>query len=140
MMKKIVLVMFVVIHSYATSDTILALQSTFKKNINEYYKLWAVGYCMGHFEVERNVKFEFQEMPARFSIDDLKISKIVYLLGVEPLNEIKDYIDKNNSYFEKDKANHCLELLLKPNYKPKSHHSLDDEVKRIVKKYCKDCK
>ena len=109
-MKKIVLVMFVVIHSYATSDTIFALQSTFKKNINEYYKLWAVGYCMGHFEVERNVKFEFQEMPARFSIDDLKISKIVYLLGVEPLNEIKDYIDKNNSYFEKDKANHCLGL------------------------------
>ena len=38
-MKKIVLVMFVVIHSYATSDTIFALQSTFKKNINEYYKL-----------------------------------------------------------------------------------------------------
>ena len=137
-MKKIVLMLFIVVYAYATSDTIFTLHSTFKRNINEYYKLWAVGYCMGQFKIEKNIKFGYQEMPARFNRDDLKINRIVYLLGVEPLNELKAYIDKDKSYFDKDRANHCLGLL-KSN-EIESYHSLNDEVERIVKKYCKDCK
>lgn len=136
-MKKIALIMVVAIYSYASSDSIFALHSTFRKNINEYYKLWAVGYCMGHFKVENNVKFGYQKMPVRFDRDDFKINKIVYLLGVEPLNELKAYIDKDRNYFDKG-ANHCLKLLIPSDIE--SYHSLDDEVKRIVKKYCKDCK
>ena len=137
-MKKIVLIMFVAVYSYATGDNIFALHSTFRKNINEYYKLWAVGYCMGHFKVENNIKFGYQKIPARFNEDDFKINKIVYLLGVEPLNELKAYIDKGKGYFDKDRANHCLGLL-KSN-EIKGYHSLNDEVERIVKKYCKECK
>ena len=37
-MKKIVLIMFVAVYSYATGDNIFALHSTFRKNINEYLK------------------------------------------------------------------------------------------------------
>ena len=135
--KKIILIIFVAVSSYATGDMIVALHSTFRKNINEYYKLWAVGYCMGHFKVENNIKFGYQETPARFNRDDFKIDKIVYLLGIEPLNELKAYIDKGKSYFDKDRANYCLGLLV-PN-ETEGYHSLNDEAERIVKKYCKDC-
>lgn len=136
-MKKIVLILFIIVYACASSDTIFALHSTFRKNIDEYYKLWAVGYCMEHFKIEKNIKFGYQEIPPKFNRDDLKINRIVYLLGLEPLNELKAYIDKDKSYFDEDRANHCLGLL-KSN-EIESYRSLNDEVKRIVKKYCKDC-
>ena len=66
---------------------------------------------MGHFEIEENVK-----IPLTFDADNFKISNMVYLLGVEPLNELKDYIgknyDKSKNAFDKDRANSCLSLLL----------------------------
>lgn len=137
-MKRIVLIMFVAVYSYATSDSIFALHSTFRKNINEYYKLWAVGYCMGHFKVENNIKFGYQEIPARFKRDDFKIDKIVYLLGIEPLNELKAYIDKKQQWLDEDRINNCLGLLIPPRFN--KNGGIDDEVERIVRKYCKDCK
>lgn len=146
-MKKIVLMMLIVVYSYAGADTVFFLESKFKKNAKEYYKLWAVGYCLGLFEVEKNTKFTNPGTPINsFNfMDDSKIGNIVYVLGfrspngVEPLHEIKAYIDKESDYFKKDRANHCLALLQKRNY-PKGYHSLDDEIERVVKKYCKDCK
>lgn len=55
-MKKIVLMMLIVVYSYAGADTVFFLESKFKKNAKEYYKLWAVGYCLGLFEVEKKYK------------------------------------------------------------------------------------
>ncbi|TQR61059.1 hypothetical protein [Campylobacter troglodytis] len=140
MKKTIFIILFIVINSYASGDMVFALLSTFKKDINQYYKLWAVGYCMGHFKIEKNIKFGYQEIPARFNIDDFQINKIVYLLGIEPLNELKAYIDKDKNAMQTNIANHCLYLLLDQNHNIEGHHSLEDEIKRIVKKYCKECK
>ena len=110
-MKKILLAMFFIAHSYASSDTHFFLQLAFKSNIKEYYKAWTIGYCMGHFEIEENVK-----IPLTFDADNFKISNMVYLLGVEPLKELKNYIgknyDKSKNDLDKDRANRCLSLLL----------------------------
>lgn len=144
-MKKIVCVILVASMLYAWGGTTAFMTTRklfFETNAKEYYKAWAVGYCLGHYNIKDNK--EVESMPFKSATDkkafreNLKVENIVYAGDIEALNELKTYIDKDKNYFDKDRANHCLKLLIPSEIE--SYHSLDDEVKRIVKKYCKDCK
>ena len=130
---------------YARRD-ITAFMATrklfFETNAKEYYKAWAIGYCLGHYTLKGNQEIETIPFVAAtnretFS-ENLKVENIVYAGGTEALNELKAYIDKKQHWLNEDRINNCLELLIPPHSNKNS--GIDDEVKRIVRKYCKECK
>ena len=140
MKKIIILVSYVLIintnansltHSYNPSDVLSNQLLLFKVNARHYYKAWAIGYCLGYYIVENNVTVTFDTQ--------LDVDKIAYVKGIEPLKELQSYIDSKKDYFEKDKVNRCLKLVI-PTSKINGIVTLEDEIERIVKKYCKECK
>lgn len=117
-------------HSYNPSDVLSSQLLVFKMNARYYYKAWTIGYCLGYYKVENNAMITFDTM--------LDIDKIAYVKGIEPLKELKSYIDSKKDYFEKDKVNRCLNLVI-PSSKINGLITLEYVIERIVKKYCKKC-
>ena len=143
-MKKIICVMLVIKILYAWNGTTAFMATRklfFETNAKEYYKAWAIGYCLGHYTLKGNQ--EIESIPfisatnkETFS-ENLKVENIVYAGSAEALNELKAYIDKKQQWLNEDRINNCLELLIPPHSNKNS--GIDDEIERIVKKYCKDC-
>lgn len=143
-MKKffvLLLSSFMLYASDAEPEIAEGFAHSFKTNAKDYYKAWAVGYCLGYYKIEDNVKFTFTGIffiggianyLKKFSEDereaDLYVSKMVYFGGVEPLEELKAYIDEKKDYFDKNRTERCLKLFA-------DNYDVDKEIERIIKKY-----
>ncbi|EMZ36256.1 hypothetical protein [Helicobacter bilis] len=91
----------------------------YKQNAIYLHKVWGFEYCLGYAE---KIPFEKQWIGEKQNM-----SKFV---SKEADNELKDFIDRYKK--ERNLLIICLDL-----YDSKEYQA---EVKRIVKKYCKDCK
>ena len=94
----------------------------YKKEGKKYYKFWGLDYCLGYSKKLRSYTLEARRI-------DEQNALLRNVVGEEAFEELKNYIDKNvkfkNLYF-------CISMV----YDSKEY---EDEIKRIVKKYCKDC-
>ena len=143
-MKKIVCAMLVIQILYAWNGT-TAFTATrklfFETNVKEYYKAWAIGYCLGYYAIKddrevESIPFVAATNKKAFN-ENLKIENIVYVGDIGALNELKTYIDEKRHWLNEDRINNCLGLLIPPHSNKNS--GINDEIERIVKKYCKDC-
>ena len=111
---------------------------SFKTEAKDYYKAWAVGYCLGHYKIEDDVEFTFDSAGLMSDymkktsrdehISDSYISKMVYFGGVEPLEELKAYIDEKKDYFDKNRVERCFMLFT-------DEYFVIDVIEPIIKKY-----
>ncbi|RDU60233.1 hypothetical protein [Helicobacter sp. MIT 14-3879] len=99
----------------------------FQESARKNYKLVGIDYCLKYYELS-----------SRYHADAL-IREVILKRGggKEGIEEIKNFVEKIEK--QKEEKNYhitrlesCLNL-----YDSKEYQ---DEVKRIVKKYCKDCK
>lgn len=110
----------------------------FKQNPIKYYKRWSLAYCLGYVSSEDMiVKSGCGSKGLPKEIQNLShIDNMVKIFGNEVINELKAYVDKFlyiHKIEQKGSVNMCFDWI----YDSKEYQ---DEVVRIVKKYCKHCK
>ena len=110
----------------------------FKQNPVKYYKRWSLAYCLGYVSSEDMiVKSGCGSKGLPKEIQNLShIDNMVKIFGNEAISELKAYLDEYlyiHKIKQKGSVNACFDWI----YDSKEYQ---DEVERIVKKYCKDCK
>ncbi|TLD87164.1 hypothetical protein LS66_008420 [Helicobacter sp. MIT 03-1614] len=93
----------------------------YKQNAIYLHKVWGFEYCSGYTE-----KIPFESHKKQWIGEKQNMSKFV---SKEADNELKHFIDRYTK--ERNLLAICLDL-----YDSKEYQA---EVKRIVKKYCKEC-
>lgn len=107
--------------------------SSFCKNPIKYYKRWAVAYCLGYSSDEAKIESngcygkERKEIPYMWHIDNM-----VMLGGDEPLDEIKNLIDKYDNYRSSGAVNGCFDRFYDDIF-------FQEKLEEIVKKYHINC-
>lgn len=114
----------------------------FKQNPIKYYKRWSLAYCLGYTSKEDIVVKSgctSKGLPKEIN-NFAHIDNMVEFFSNEAIGELKAYIDRYfDRYFDihkmeqKGSVNMCFDWI----YDSKEYQ---DEVVRIVKKYCKHCK
>ena len=110
----------------------------FKQNPVKYYKRWALAYCLGYVSNEDMiVKSGCVSKGLPKEVKNLShIDNMVKIFGIEAIGELKAYMDKFlyiHKIEQKGSVNACFDWI----YDSKEYQN---EIERIVKKYCKDCK
>lgn len=91
----------------------------YKQNARYLYRVWGFDYCLNY---TKNMPFDTPEKQW--------IRKSHKFTSKESLEELKHFIDRY-------RAKHNLLVICLELYDSKEYQ---DEIERIVKKYCKDCK
>ena len=112
-------------------------ESLFMQNPTKYYKRWALAHCLQYTSnVDITMKSGCGTKKPQDIINISHIDNMTRLAGDELLYELKTYMNKYYSvaveYEHKGYLNGCFDWI----YEDKE---FDLELKRIVKKYCKDC-
>ena len=134
MMKVIYTGLFFLIHISQASDALtltkLLIDENYTQEIKEqyyrqdarkHYKMWGFDYCLGYTKGLPNNNANRSDAYAR--------ELVLEVGGKQALAELKKFVEHRKKY---SSLTNCLNL-----YDSKEYQ---DEVERIVKKYCKDCK
>ncbi|MDY5186245.1 hypothetical protein [Helicobacter trogontum] len=115
----------------AYSQSISEMRYEFKKDPVKYYKRWALMHCLGYASNERKM----HQMPncreRKETENPNHIDNMVKTCGIEPLEELKVYLDKRTSWDYNGKVNDCFYVV----YEDKK---FQERLEMIVEKYCKD--
>ena len=134
MIKAIYMGLFLLIHISQASDALtiqkLLIKEIYTQEVKEryyqqdarkYYKVWGFDYCLGYTKGLPNNSANRSDAYAR----DL----VLEVGGKQALAELKKFVEHRKKY--STSLTNCLKL-----YDSKEYQN---EVERIVKKYCKDC-
>ena len=116
----------------AYSESISFARYTFKKDPIKYYKRWALMYCLSYASNEQKVHY-MSNCKERKEIENPNhIDNMVKTCGVEPLEEIKTYLDKEYLSLRDDlgKVNNCFNGIYESN-------EFQEQLETIVGKHCK---
>ncbi len=133
-MTKVIYGVIFLIHISQASDALTIVQLLIEENYTQevkeryyrqearkYYKAWGFDYCLNYTK----------ELPSNHGnrSDSYARELVLEVGGKQALTELKKFIEPRKKVSD---LTSCLEL-----YDSKEYQ---DEVERIVKKYCKDCK
>ncbi|RAX57195.1 hypothetical protein CCZ01_06945 [Helicobacter monodelphidis] len=115
----------------AYSESISFERYRFTKDPVKYYKRWALMYCLGYTSNERKMH-HMPKCKERKEIENPShIDNMVKTCGIEPLEEIKTYLDKEYLPFDSlGKVNNCF-------YGVYENKEFQERLETIVSKHCK---